>query len=257
MNEINDNKRMTLDDARIELERQGLLCDWINDHMLAGVSSNCYWDLMAKLDHMVFVQQVPGHLTLDRLFADLKLVPFWVEQQEQQRKLSGTCPPFGFSRGRQVILVYYADTVAQEVVYEITQRPREREWCAGKFLAAQDATGRSYTLSEARTPFWGSAFFPDLRYRAKKLTGCPVEETKPPGLPCWIRCVNIFSLMYLVYISFITPWIVLFVVGIMLLHFLIAAIVQWCKNRKQKQKVDRENLLEIEGGGFVDIQEVP
>lgn len=242
MEGTHENQRMTLEDARNELDQQGLSCDLINEDLLVGISSKCHWELSAKLDLLVFVQRVPGLLTLDWLIADLQSLPSWIDQNE----VGGKWPPFGFGRGRSVMLVYYAEAIAQEVVFEITRRAREREWCSVKFLAAQDAAGRSYYLSEAETPYWGRAFFPQLRYRAKKLTGCPVEDTEPPGIPLWIRIVTILSPLYIVYMCIVTPWLVLLLLGLLLLQFSIAAIVQY---RKQKQPpVERENLLEDDIG---------
>lgn len=224
-----NNKLMTLNDARQELERQGMSCEFMTDHMLVGVLSECRWELTGKMDVLVFVQRVPGPLTLDRLMADLQLVPSWVAQRQF---VGGRCPPFGFAHARQVMLVYYAETIDREAMYEIVQRTPAREWCTATFLAAQDAQGESYYLADDKTPYWGSAFYPELRYRAGKLTGRPIDELQPPGLRCWLKFANIFAIIYLIIMSFFMPRFLLVVVGILILHCLIAVFVQWFKNRK-------------------------
>jgi hypothetical protein len=112
-----DNKLMTLNDAHQELERQGLSCHFINDHLLVGVLSECRWEMTAKMDVVVFVHQLLGPLTLDRLLADLLELPSLVEQRII---VAGTtCPPFGAARARQVMVIYYAETISTEVVHEI------------------------------------------------------------------------------------------------------------------------------------------
>lgn len=243
----NNSKLMTLDDARQELERQGMSCDFMTDHLLVGVMSECRLEITGKMDVLVFVQQVPGALTLDRLLADLQVLPSWVDQHHD----GGSCPPFGAARARQVMLVYYAETIAPEVTYEIVLRTPKREWCSTTFLAAQDEQGKSYYLDEDQTPFWGRAFYPELRYRAKTLTGCPTEKSRPPGLACWLKFVNVFSIFYIIFLSFSTPQVLLIVTGLVLLQFLIAAIIQWFKKRKQQNTGN--GLLQFEaGGGGVD-----
>lgn len=238
---------MTLDDAHQELERQDMSCDFMTDHPLVGDFSECRWEITGRMDVLVFVQQVPGSLTLDRLLADLKDLPSWVEQ----RHVGGSCPPFGAARGRQVMLVYYAETITPEVVYEIVQRTPKKELCSTTFLAAQDAQGQSFYLAEDKTPFWGGGFYPELRYRAGKLTGRPINESQPPGLHCWLKCVNILCVFYLVFLSFSMPQVLLIVAGLILLQFIVAAIYQWFNKRKQHNTSD--GLLQFEGGGGVDI----
>jgi hypothetical protein len=249
----NNNKRMTLEDAHIELERQGFTCEWLNNqrnddqpinnnNMLAGFSSSCRWTLLAKLDLLVFVKQVPGQLTLDTFLADQKAIPSWVEEFED---VGGSCPPFGFGRGRQVLLLYYAETISQEVVYEITLVPPVRMWCAKTLVAAQDAEGRSYSLDDRKTPFWGRAFYPELRYRVKALTGGQVDA-RPPGLPIYIHLVNIFLMVYLV-ISFSISFsnsitdpdfqvMLIILVTALMMHFIIALRHScFCKKKTTNQ----------------------
>ncbi|KAG7351400.1 hypothetical protein IV203_010760 [Nitzschia inconspicua] len=230
-------KRMSLEDAHVELERQGLSCILINERLLVGVSSACRWDVRAKMEVLIFVQHIPGILTLEKVLQDLKALPSWVDQHH----VGGKCPPFGFGRARLKMLVYYADSVSLEAAHEISQTARPREWCASTFLAAQDAEGKHYILDPASAPFWGRAFYPELRYRAERLTGGSVGVLQLPGFPCWIKVVGVLSNLYIFVIAFQMPWILLVFFGALLLHFLIATACQLWHDRKHKKKNDTED----------------
>jgi hypothetical protein len=234
MNEYhNDNKVMTLDDARMELEREGMSCDFVTNQRLVGVSSKCRWVLTAKMDTVVIVQKVPGILTREKFLADLKLLPSWVEQHNVG---GNDCPPFGFGHGRLVMILYYADTVEPELGYQIRHVARPREWCATTFVAAQDAQGQSFYLTEADRPYWGRIFYPELLHRAKMLTGANQDHVQPQSLPRWFIIMNILIWCLNIYNFIVLPWLFPFFVAILFLHFLVAAIMQWCRKSKFKNE---------------------
>jgi hypothetical protein len=236
----NNNKVMTLDDARVELEKEGLSCDFVTDQRLVGVSSRCLWGTIAKVDFMIFVQKVSGVLTRQRYYADLKLLPSWVEQHNVR---GNDCPPFGFAHGRLVMLVYYADAIEQNLEYEIKHVAGPREWCASTFVVAQNAEGQSFYLDESHRPYWGSAFYPLFRYRAQKLTGANEEHLQPPVFPFWIIAVNFLSICLIVFNCIVTPWMVPVLVAIIFLHFSVAVIVRWCRKRKPNNDASDYGLM--------------
>ncbi|KAL3902371.1 MAG: hypothetical protein SGILL_010849 [Bacillariaceae sp.] len=238
---------MTLDGARIELEKQGLSCEMIHEYRLAGVSTTLYRELCASIHLLIFVQQVPGLLTLERISADLKLLPLWVERRLAGSKACG----IGID-GRQVMLVYYAETVAPDAVEEITQKACENDRTMVKFVAGQDAAGQPFFLPKAKTPWLNWAFYPDFRYRAKKLTGCPVQETEPPGYPCWIRVYNaiawILLIPFIVYTCIADPFMIFANLGIFAYVCLVVAGGAWWRTCEHKQNVARAIALEEERG---------
>ncbi|KAG7359843.1 hypothetical protein IV203_034941 [Nitzschia inconspicua] len=241
-------KRTSLEAAQVELERQGLSCNLVSERLLVGVSSVCRWDVEAKMEVIAFVQRVPGMLTHEKILQDLKSLPSWVEQH----KVGDKCPPFGFGRCRLKLLVYYADYVAQEAAYEITRTARPREWCGSTFLAAQDAEGKSYILDRGSAPVWGRAFYPELRYRAERLTGGSINALQPPGFPWWIKIFGLVTYLYIFFMAFQIPWILLVFFGTLLLHFLIAALCQSWHDRKQKRKNDADDYLIGHGAYYSD-----
>jgi hypothetical protein len=246
---LTNNKRMTLRDAQEELERQGLSCDYETDRLLVGVLSECRWTLCGKMDVMVFVHQADeGVLTTERLVADRAALSDLIDD-----RYVGGCPPFGAARAIQAIVVYYADTIDPAALAMI-RHPPTSEWCRATFLAAQDGAGNSYFL-ENETPFWGSAFYPELRYRAGRLTGRPLDGPVP-GLPRWVVLINILALLYLlVKMLFTSPSTVrdsmLNAMAFMFAIFLLAALVQWYRhnNRKKSKNVRQARLLQQEQKG--------
>jgi hypothetical protein len=236
-------KVMTLDDARVELERDGMSCEIATDQLLVGVSSRCRWETSSKMDVMVFVQKVPGVLTRERFLADLELLPSWVEEYQA----GGNCPPFGAGRAHLKFLVYYADSVESGFGYEIRHAPRPPEWCAATYIAAQDAQGQSFYLAEANRPFWGRAFYPECRYCAQKLTGVPEEKLQPPVFPGWVAVVNGLCIGYLIYAIYSQHWMALFLLGAFMAQCLIAWFKQCRLKRKQQKRVGSNNCH------FVDV----
>ena len=214
-----NNKRMTLSDARTELERRGfsVIVEDESKHkqtssaspnpaaaaglLLVGVQSRWRWDLLAKVDVMVFVHQVNDgdYLTLDRLEADLEEVPSRV----QDHFVEGF-PPHGFSRGTMILAVYLTDqhNIDPAVVTRLVATPK-KEWCTMTFLAAQDGQGRSYFM-EGDTPMWGKALFPELRYWAGLVTGRPASSDHPPSSPL-LKYLNAFFMIYLLILCFTMP----------------------------------------------------
>jgi hypothetical protein len=219
----NANKKvMTLVDAREKLEREGLSCDFVMDQLLVGVSSKCRWELTAKVDVMVFVQEVRGVLTRERFLEDLQLLPSWVKQLNVG---GGDCPPLGFAHGRFVMLVYYAEAIDPGFGYEIRHVARPREWGASTFVAAQDSQGQSFNLVKPR-PCWGFDFYQEeeLRYYAQKLTGANDEHLQPPLSPRWIlvlRILNSLSICVIIFLCITQPWHISGLVIYLLVHFLI------------------------------------
>jgi hypothetical protein len=227
----NNNKVMTLDDARVELEREGLSCDLVANQRLVGVSSKCRWELTAKMDTVVFVQKVFGILTRQQFLADLKLLPSWIEEHVG----GNDCPPFGFAHARLVMLVYYADTVEPAFGKEICQVARPKQWCASTFVVAQDAQGQPYYLDKANRPFWGSLFYPELCYRAQKLTGVVEEQLQPPNSLRWLGAIQILCFCYVAYICYLKPRLLPILVAMTLVQFLVAAMMQWWRIRPSPQ----------------------
>jgi hypothetical protein len=222
-------KRMTLKDAQEELERQGFIsCDneSTNTKLLVGVLSECRWSLTAKIDVMVFVHQVDGVLTAARLAADRLALPDLINDH-----FVGGCPPFGFARAVQVMVIYYAETIDPVATTMIRQWPRA-EFCRTTFLAAQDGAGKSYYL-EYVTPFWGKAYYPEMQYRAGRLTGRPLDGPVP-GVSRWIMFANAFIFLYLVFLV-LFMWssshtMIYVIIAFEAAFFLVAAIVQWYKH---------------------------
>jgi hypothetical protein len=236
MGEIGDmnskNKRMTLDQARVELEREGLSCDFVTDQRLVGVSTKCHWNLATKMDVVVFVQKVPGDLTRDRYWADRQLLTSWVEEHNVG---GNDFPPMGCGHGRLVLLVYYADTVEPGFGYEICHFPGPLTPFG---VAAQDAKGESFYLAEANRPFIRSAFDPELRYLAQKLTGANGENSQPSRSRRWFTITLHFLVWCLSIPGCISmPRLIPVLVVPQLLFFLVAAIMQWCQKRRSKKRI--------------------
>jgi cbb3-type cytochrome oxidase subunit 3 len=242
---LTNNKRMTLRDAKVELERQGLSCDYETDRLLVGVLSECRWSVQGKMDVMVFVHQVDeGVLTTERLVADRAALSDLIDD-----RYVGGCPPFGAARAIQAIVVYYADTIDPAALAMI-RHPPTSEWCRTTFLAAQDGAGSSYFI-ENKTPYWGSAFYPELRYRAGRLTGRPLDGPVP-GLPRWVLVSNSLAFLYLLVMLFTsTRDSALNILAVWFAIFLLAAIVQWYRhnNRKKSNNGRHARLLQQERNG--------
>jgi hypothetical protein len=244
IDELSTNKLMTLDDARVELESDGLSCDFVGDERLVGVSSTCRWEITARMDVVVFIQKVQGVLTHDRFLADLKLLPSWVEQLNVG---ANDCPPFGYAHSRHVMLVYYADTVEPVFGYEIRHVAWPAQGCVSTstFVAAQDAQGQSFYLVEASRPLRGCIFYPERRYFAQKLTGAKKEHLQPPPSLSWVTIYKSLNLCLIILICILMPWLISIYVVPQLLIFLVALIVQWYQKCKSKNKSGVYGRLEL------------
>ena len=102
-------KKMTLSDAREELERQGfkIVVDEyspsvdVPSDVVVGILSSCRWDMLAKVDVVVVVHQVTD-LTLRRIETDLADLPN--QPYLDDSIAAGSCPPQGVSRVKMTIL---------------------------------------------------------------------------------------------------------------------------------------------------------
>jgi len=250
---IMNNKRMTLSDARTELERRGFSVI-VEDKskykqtssanpnpaaaasaglLLVGVQSRWRWDLLAKVDVMVFINQVNDgdYLTLDRLEVDLEELPSRV----QDHFVEGF-PPHGFSRGTMILVVYLTDqhNINPAVVTRLVAAPK-KEWCTTTFLAAQDGQGRSYFM-EGDTPMWGKFLFPELRYWAGLVTGRPASSDHPPSTPL-LKCLNAFSMIFLLIACFTMPKLIVPLFASFAVLFTVmgvAATIQWYRVRRRR-----------------------
>lgn len=245
------NKRMTLSDARTELERRGFSViveesnkqtSSVNSNpssssaavaaveLLVGVQSRWRWDLMARVDVMVFVHQVNDGdaLTLERLEADLEELPSRVQDH-----FVGGFPPHGFSRATMILAVYLTDQhiIDPAVLTRLTAHPK-KEWCTTTFLAAQDGQGRSYFM-EGDTPMWGKALFPELRYWAGLMTGRPTPSDHPPSMP-FIKYINTFSMTYCLILCFTMPKVMVPVFALLGIVMGAAATIQWYRDSRRR-----------------------
>ena len=92
-------------------------------------------------------------------------------------------------------------TLDPETLAYIQQAP-PKEWCKTTFIAVQDGNGLSQFMPEEPTPFWGRAFFPELRYWAGLFTGFLPRPTPdlPPQQSRFFRYFNIFCIVYIVFV---------------------------------------------------------
>lgn len=144
------NNRMSLAQARDELERHGFQC-FERDRSVIGRRSNLApaYAFMTRFDTFVVAHQV-DNLSLERVTADI------AKRAAIEKEYDfGRFPQFRSSRGRSFIVVYYADSIDPEALARITQEPKI-EWCCSSFLAAQDGDGRSFFLEDT-TPYRGWA----------------------------------------------------------------------------------------------------
>lgn len=230
MKNIN-NKLMTLDDARVELEREGMSCNFVADQRLVGVSSKWRWELPAKMDLVIYVQNVPGVLTKERFLTDLhKLVPFWLEEDNVD---GNDCLPIGFFHVRQIMLVYYAHSVEPVFGNEI----RQFKWLG--LVAAQDAQGESFYLAEPSSTFCHNVSYQERRYYSQKLTGASEEDLQPPHVPRWFIVSNILIWGLIIMGCMLIPWYFpMYFVGLFL-QFSIASIIQMYRKRKFKHNINK------------------
>jgi hypothetical protein len=256
-----DNKKMTLSDARLELEQRGFKIvvdpngddytsavvvengdgnNYNNSDTLVGYHSQCVSYCSYKVDTMIFVFQIKKgeSLTLNRINYDLDN---YVAQKQNDIYdnmigLSNTCPPQGFSRARMVIAIYYADMIDNDAMDKIFATPT-RQWCGNTFLAVQNTTTGSSSFMENTTPIWGRVFYPEIRYWAGLLTGRiprPQPDLPPSSRPPYQRFVEGYLLVLVIYMLFFSDDIYtkIFMLGNILLLLLIAVIMWLCHRRR-------------------------
>lgn len=225
-------RKMTLSEAREELERHGFKIV-VDEHTLSyndycvpsdtviGVHSSCRWSMLAKIDVIVVVHEVPD-LTLHRIETDLENLG----NHPYLDDVEAGCPPQGVSRARLTILSYLVTSnhIDEDAMNRILRAP-DHKWCAAVFLAAQDANGTSYFL-ETTTPMWGRALYAELRYWAGLVSGRPVPES-PPGMSLLLCAMNILCLMLLPYYFIVNPKLNLILLAVFFLIAVIVALFQW------------------------------
>lgn len=208
---------------------------------LCALHSKCRWTIQARFDVMVFVQALPQNddLTQARIAQDLDQLPHRIDQL-----YPGGCPPFGFARGRLVILVYLLDAgMVEHGALQRIMAPPAKQWCATTFLAAQDGNGESYFYDEKDgTPFWGRALFPEMRYWAGLLTGRSVPKD-PPSLPTWIVWLNVLLIPFILFQFYLEPMFLVHFLIIMAIGFLVAWICDCWARRRRHPKSNQEALL--------------
>ena len=240
------NKKMTLTDARSELERRGFVVHQEEEAAsLAAVCSGCLWEFMARFEVMVFVHALaPGqNLTLARIRQDLDALPRHIH-----RLYPGGCPPFGFGRARMTVVVYLLDNdgggggrgaIQADAMERIHATP-DMERCALTFLAAQDAEGTSHFM-ESHTPFWGKALYPLTRYYAGLLTGRDVPE-QPPAPPTFYKWLTFILIPLILFQFWLGPKFLWLFGGWLLLRFVVAMIFAW-RDEQQRHASSREDSL--------------
>jgi len=246
-------KKMTLEEARTALERQGFSCvddDEEQPNRLVGVLSECRWSMMAKMDVMVFVHHIQGNLTSDRIEQDLRALPDLVLDHSR-----GGCPPFGASRGRIVLLVYLVDGQIEPAALSWLLAVPQGAWCSLTFLAAQDGEGMSRFL-ESSTPCWGRALYPETRYWAGLLTGREVPPQRPAASQ-FLVFVNVFCLFYIVFLGLTVDFPVRFWViflGSMVILFVAAWACDWCRRQGRRHPKNGQGATDSGGTAFVRLE---
>jgi hypothetical protein len=225
-------RKMTLSEAREELERHGFKIV-VDEHTLSyndycvpsdtviGVHSSCRWSMLAKIDVIVVVHEVPD-LTLHRIETDLANLG---NQPYLDDVVEAGCPPQGVSRARLTILSYLVTSnhIDEDAMNRILRAP-DHKWCSAVFFAAQNANGTSFLL-ETTTPMWGRALYPELRYWAGLVTGRPVPES-PPRMSCYLRAINILCLMMVLHSFIVNPKLYLSLPALVLLAIVLLITVR-------------------------------
>jgi len=242
-----DRKKMTLDDARYELQRRGFTIhehpSYDNDsHSFVGVKST-WRSTLNKFDVMIFVHEIQpsvesgdgavrggggrssGELTIQRIENNIEELQSHLIVDYQP----DGCPPHGVSRARLVLLIYLTphafEKIDPVVLRKVCATPA-KEWCAVTFLAAQDGSDKqAYFMSERDTPYWGKALFPEIFYYANVVTGKPNMPDTPPSLPLWYKLMLLFSFIFIIgqgRIQFIIHFIIVFIAAAS-----IATICHW------------------------------
>lgn len=239
-------KKMTLSEARAELEGRGFSCVDETPNLLVGVRSECRWGMMAKMDVMVFVNRVEGLLTVDRIESDLRRLPDLV-----QNHYVGGCPPFGANRAIMVLQIYLTDQQIESVALGKILSEPSNNWCSLNFLAAQDGEGKSH-FYESSTPCWGRAHYPELRYWAGLLTGRDVPALPPTKKTAIV--LNAFAQLYFLWmLSLQDDWhlFLIYFLGLMAIFFGVAAACDWCRRCRYRNCRGTDDS----GTGFVQYSE--
>ena len=237
---------MTLAQAHSALEQRGFVVHKDDASSLSAVRSDCLWEFMARFEIMTFVHALgPGqNLTLARMQHDLTQL-----SQRIERLYPGGCPPFGFGRGRQVIIVYLLEKngggeIEPNALDRIYATP-DRQWCAHTFLAAQDADGASYLMEERDTPLWGRALYPTSRYYAGLLTGRAVadEQPRPSSYYKWL---NLFILVFCIWQAMMDPDFIWIFGGTLIFMFVVAGLHELCKRQPPRHGALLHNQQDLE-----------
>jgi len=252
---------MSLEQVRTDLELKGFRCSPViegDPHEMVGILSECRWYMMGRMDVMIFVEELPDKatLTLDRIQQDMQKLPDLVQQH-----YLGGCPPFGAARARMVLKVYLLasnttssgdnengleeSAIEPAALQRIVAASPPSEWCSVTMLAAQDRNGASY-FYETSTPFWGRAFYPELRYWLSLVTGRDVGERPAPS--AFLKYVNIFLLLYLPFMFWLNPngfYVFLLCAALIGLQFAVAAIIQWCRGRGHRHPRGGESAISL------------
>ena len=175
---------MTLSRARIELENRNFTTLLDNDKTLVCLKTDCRWIFCAKLDVLVVVNDIratgEGTLDLARILADVTNVT-----HDYDAKMDVGCPPHGFGHGRMIIVAYLCNEVEAPAAHHIQEVAPVKQWCSATLVTALGDSGHSpFVLRDERTPYWGRALFPELRFWAKLVTG-QTNEQGPPSYACW------------------------------------------------------------------------
>jgi hypothetical protein len=201
------NKKMTLFDARADLEKEGfkILVHDTHESLLVGLHSTCRWEISSKVDVVVVMHQLPPgqDLTLDRLNGDLAELP---NAHFLEDVGADGCPPQGLSRAQMIMVAYLVPdgSIEPGALLRILAEPK-KEWCRCTFLAAQDSTGSSFYM-ETTTPLWGRAFVPEMCYWAGRMTGrslASLSLTSPATR--FVKYFNLFALIMIVFGCFMNP----------------------------------------------------
>lgn len=229
------NNRMSLAQARDELERHGFQC-FERDRSVIGRRSNLApaYAFMTRFDTFVVAHQV-DNLSLERVTADI------AKRATIEKEYDfGRFPQFRSSRGRSFIVVYYADSIDPEALARITQEPKI-EWCCSSFLAAQDGGGRSFFLEDT-TPYRGwakNSIYPERRYWAGMLMGRTVGE-RPPAHSKFIWAANWYMLALMIWHLIFGPFFLRLVVLVIFAGYAATGLIALLNRSQQNIGVPGE-----------------
>ena len=225
---------MRLEDAKDLLEHRGFDVVEETPSIVVGYKSECRCYLHSKFDTMILVHRVPVHqtLNLDRIHGDLQQIPTKIQEH-----YVGGCPPFGFARARLIIVVYLVEgSIDPAAVYRLTKVAPESQFCQAVFLAAQDGEGNPYFLNEGRTPFWGRALYPELRYWAALFTGGQVGKFPSYTKLAFVNVLALIVVTLQIVFNQFGQLSLLFLVAFIGIHFLLSLFMQWYRQRRSNKE---------------------